>query len=115
LLAPRITLLTRGLWFAQAIASCDAAAEISGDALELRDRAVLGLIRQVRAQETERRVRAAAVFGNARLVLAREQAGSQRTPRGEAQAEILVQARVFLLHALAVKQVVLRLLHDRLV
>ncbi len=59
--------------------------------------------------------RAAAVARDPRLVLAGEQAGGQRAPGGQAQADVVVQARELLLHLLAVEQVVLRLLHHRLV
>ena len=56
-----------------------------------------------------------AALGHAVEVLAGQQAGGQRAPGGEAEADVLVEAAVLALDLAAVEQVVLGLLDDRLV
>ena len=72
-------------------------------------------MRQALAQEGVVLHRGAAARRHAVAVLAGQQPGRKRAPGRQAQADVVVQARVLLLHALAVEQVVLRLLHHRLV
>ena len=59
--------------------------------------------------------RATRVGGDPVLVLARQQAGGERAPDRGAETDVGVQPGVLLLDLVAVEQVVLRLLHDRLV
>ena len=90
-----------------------AATQLVGDAPELRDGGVLGRVEQALRQETHARQRTPAALGNAVRILAGEQPARQRAPGRQAQADVFVQPRVVLLDALAVEQVVLRLLHHR--
>src|SRR6185369_5292368 len=83
--APVITVLTRGLRAAQAIA-------ISGS-------------RQPSSAAPPSRRHALAI-------LAGQQAAGQWTPGGQAQTDVLIEPRILLFDPLAVEQVVLRLLHD---
>ena len=59
--------------------------------------------------------RAAAVLGNAGLVLAGQQAGCQRTPGGGTVTVFLVDAFVFRVEAMPLEHIVNGLFHDRLV
>ena len=56
-----------------------------------------------------------AVLGDAVRVLAGEQARRERAPSGEAEADVVVEPGVLLLHLPPLEEVVLRLLHHRLV
>ena len=87
----------------------------SGELFEFGHGRIAGAVGQALAQERHGLHGTARSCGDAISVLAREQARRQRTPRGQAQTNVFVESGVLLLHPLAMKEVVLRLLHDRLV
>ena len=91
------------------------AVQLFGQNFEPGNRRVLGIVRQALDQKAHIFSRAAAAFGHTVAVLACEQSASQWTPCGESQPDILTQSRIFMLYPLAVKQVVLWLLHQGLV
>ena len=93
----------------------DRRAELGGDGFEPADRRVLRLVGQALGEPAHVLERAAAAGRDAAPVLAGQQAAGERAPGREAEADVLVEPRVFLLDALAMEQVVLRLLHHRLV
>ena len=90
------------------------AAEVLGDGIELRHDLVLRLVGEALDEELHARDGAAAAGRNAVAILSGEQPRGERAPRREAQADVLVEARVFALDALAVEEVVLGLLHHGL-
>ena len=91
------------------------AADVLRHAVELADEAVLVRVGQAVAQERVGLERAARAGRHAVAVLAGQQARRERAPRRQAEPDVLVQPRVLLLDALAMQQVVLRLLHHGLV
>ncbi len=92
-----------------------AAVELLGDGFELAHRGIFSRVEQAVAQKAHVLHRAPAACGDALAIFARQQARRQRAPGREPQADIVVEPGVLLLHPLAVEQVILRLLHHRLV
>jgi hypothetical protein len=93
----------------------DRAAQLVGHFAQLTDHVVFAGIGELLAQPVVTLQLCAAIGRYAVAVLAGEQAGCERAPGGEPEADVLVEPLVFLFDALAVEQVVLRLLHDRFV
>ena len=114
--APVITVLTCGLRTHQASASwASVQPSSSATALQPADDGVLGRIGETVAQERVAFERAARSGRNSASVFARQQARGERAPGRQAESDVLVKPRVLLLDTLAMEQVVLRLLHHRLV
>ena len=91
------------------------AIEFIGDRGQAADDLVFTRVGELVAQEFETLNFAAAAAGHARAIFAGEQARGQRTPGGQAQAQIFIQTRIFLFDPAAVEQVVLGLFHHRFV
>ena len=91
------------------------ASEVGGNRREAPDHGEPRLIGEPLGEPFVAFQRAARAGRYAVVVLAGQQAGRERTPDRGAEADVAVEPRVFVLDALAMEQVVLRLLGDRLV
>ena len=103
--APVMTVDTFGFFAHQASENCASeTSELVGDDLQVGDLLIAALVGQHALQPFVARQRRPRTFGNAVQVLAGQQARRERRPGRRAEADVLVEALVLLLHPVATQR-----------